>query len=70
MYALILQDHFFQGGFTLVASGMKDLATCIRSSAPLISKKAVLFRNRVVELCPARNSIVLEFVFKFVKKIV
>ncbi|VDK51738.1 unnamed protein product [Anisakis simplex] len=55
-----IADHWFQGGFTLVAGGMKTLTSCVRPTRALIDPESVWIQRAVTEMQPQHNSVILD----------
>lgn len=63
------QDHYYQGGFTLVAGGLKTVASCVKPTQALIHPNSVWIQKSIAELHPKNNSVILEWVkFEYLQR--
>uniref|UniRef100_A0A0M3IW67 Pyr_redox_2 domain-containing protein n=1 Tax=Ascaris lumbricoides TaxID=6252 RepID=A0A0M3IW67_ASCLU len=53
-------DHYYQGGFTLVAGGLKTVASCVKPTQALIHPNSVWIQKSIAELHPKNNSVILD----------
>lgn len=54
------REHFYQPGFTLVASGIKPAAYTVSTTAEYVPKGVELVKERVVEFDPEGNKVVTD----------